>query len=216
MSAASLIAIVLYVLITIVVLGHMTFAEVATHSDYALSAAAQTFMGTSGYLIVTAAALLATSSAINATFYGAGRLTYVIAKSGELPKELERSIRGQPLEGMFIFALLALYLVNFLPLNANRHHGQRRLPADLPGRQPGERAPGPKDREPGVDLRRRHAGLRQSLWRRLCWQVWKVPATRDHLWILVAMIVGSLALEVIYRTATKRGIHLGRKPGPDG
>jgi len=47
----------------------------------------------------------------------------------------------------------------------------------------------------------------------LCWQVWKVPETRPHLWILVAMIALSLGLEVAYRAATKRQIHLGRGPG---
>ncbi len=206
-----LIAIVLYVLITIVVLGHMTFAEVAAHSDYALSAAAQTFMGTSGYLIVTVAALLATSSAINATFYGAGRLTYVIAKSGELPKELERSIRGQPLEGMFIFALLALYLVNFLPLNAIATMGSAGfLLIFLAVNLANVRLARKTESQAWISI----AGMLACAiaLAALCWQVWKVPATRDHLWILVAMIIGSLVLEAVYRAATKRGIHLGRKP----
>ena len=62
--------------------------------------------------------LLATSSAINATFYGTGRLTYIIAEDGELPTELERSIRGQHLEGTLITAALALVVANFVPLEA--------------------------------------------------------------------------------------------------
>ena len=48
-------------------------------------------MGRAGYIAIAIAALMATSSAINATFYSTGRLTYIVAKTGELPKELERS-----------------------------------------------------------------------------------------------------------------------------
>ncbi|MEM7144131.1 MAG: APC family permease [Verrucomicrobiota bacterium] len=113
-----LMVIVFYVLISGVVVGHLDFAEVAAHSDYSLSTTADQFMGRAGSVMIIVAALLATSSAINATFYGSGRLTYVIAKSGELPEELERSIRGQPLEGMIIFAVLTLVMANFIPLAA--------------------------------------------------------------------------------------------------
>jgi amino acid transporter len=102
-----------YVLIGLVVVGHMGFDEVAKVSDYVLSVTAKSFMGTFGFNMIVVAALLATSSAINATFYGSGRLTYNIAKTGELPKELERDIRGQPLEGMIIFAVLTLIMANF-------------------------------------------------------------------------------------------------------
>ena len=199
----------LYVLIAVVVLGHMDFAEVAAHSDYALSAAARNVMGTSGFLIVTAAALLATSSAINATFYGSGRLTYVIAKSGELPAELERRIRGEPLEGMIIFAVLSLFLVNFLPLAAIATMGSAGfllvfLAVNLANLRLAE--------ETGSRAWISAAGALACgvAVTALCWQVWKLPATRPHLWILVGMIAAALALELAYRAVTKRQIHLGR------
>ncbi|MEE8139414.1 MAG: APC family permease [Alphaproteobacteria bacterium] len=205
------IAMVLYVLITLVVLGHMDFAEVAEHSDYALSAAARNFMGTAGYIIVSIAALLATSSAINATFYGSGRLTYVIAKSGELPAELERSIRGQHLEGMVIFAALALVLVNFLPLTAIATMGSAGflvvfLGVNLANLRLAQ------ETESRVWISGTGALACAIALTALCWQIWKVPETRPHLWILVAMIALSLGLEVAYRAATKRQIHLGRGP----
>jgi amino acid transporter len=75
-------------------------------------------MGKSGLIIISVAALLATSSAINATYYGSGRLTYTIANSGELPKILEKSIHNQPVYGMIIFAILALFVANLIPLGA--------------------------------------------------------------------------------------------------
>jgi hypothetical protein len=40
------------------------------------------------------------------------------AHQGELPKELERSLRDQHLEGTLIAAALALLVANFVPLEA--------------------------------------------------------------------------------------------------
>jgi hypothetical protein len=57
------------VLIATVVVGHLSFSEVAKASDNALSAAARASMGRVGYIAIGVAALLATSSAINATFF---------------------------------------------------------------------------------------------------------------------------------------------------
>ncbi|MFK5855346.1 MAG: APC family permease, partial [Bacteroidota bacterium] len=113
-----LIAIILYVLIVIVVVGHLSFTEIAKNSEHVLSEAAIQFMGKPGLIIISVAALLATSSAINATYYGSGRLTYSIAKSGELPAILEKSVRNQPVYGMIIFAVLSLFVANFIPLSA--------------------------------------------------------------------------------------------------
>jgi hypothetical protein len=42
----------------------------------------------------------------------------------------------------------------------------------------------------------------------LCIEVGENPATRNHLWILVGMLVVSLGIEVIYRGITGRRIRL--------
>lgn len=110
--------IIIYVLIAIVSVGHLDFSAIAAHSDATLSLAANAFMGPTGGIMIAIAAMLATSSAINATFYGSGRLTFLIAKTGQLPSELERDFHGQPLEGMILFAGLTLIVANFVPLSA--------------------------------------------------------------------------------------------------
>lgn len=112
------ITIVIYVLITAVCVGHLDFSTIAAEPDATLSLAANAFMGPWGGIMIAIAAMLATSSAINATFYGSGRLTFLIAKTGELPSELERDFHGQPLEGMILFALFTLIVGNFVPLEA--------------------------------------------------------------------------------------------------
>ncbi len=199
-----LIAIVLYILIAVVVLGHLDFKQIADHSDNALSVAAHSFMGPAG-IIVTIAALLATSSAINATFYGAGRLTYTIAKSGELPKELERNIRGQPLEGMFIFAIIALILVNFLPLNAIATMGSAGfLLIFFAVNFANVRRAKETESHAWISMLGMAACAIALI--ALCWQVWRVDATRPHLWILAGMIAAAFTIELIYRAAAGRKI----------
>ena len=150
---------------------------------------------------------MATTSAINATFYSTGRLAYIIAKSGELPTELERPFRGQHLEGTLITAVLALVIANFVPLEAIATMGSAgflllfmavnvanvRLARDT-----GSRAwiSGLAALSTGIALVM------------LCVEVGENPATRNHLWILVGMLVVSFGIEVAYRGITGRRMRL--------
>ena len=203
-----LMVIVIYLLILIVVVGHQSFAQVAAVSDYALSGAAESFLGRSGHVMIAIAAMLATISAINATYYSSGRLTYVIARSGELPVELERSIRGQPAEGMIVFAVLALLLANFVPLGAIATMGSVgfllifmavNIANVRLARQTGSQA----------WISGLGAASCATATLVLCVQVFLDPATRSQLWVLLAMVALSLAIEVAYRRCTGRSVRLG-------
>jgi len=205
-----LIVIAIYVLIAMAVVGHMSFAEVAAASDHALSVAAQDFMGRPGYIAIAIAALLATSSAINATFYSTGRLAYIIARSGELPAELERSIRGQHLEGTLITAALGIAIANLVPLEAIATMGSAGfLLLFTAVNVAGVRL----SRETGAHawisgLAALSTGLALIV---LCVQVDENPATRRHLWILLGMIVVSFGIEITYRHLTGRQLSLIQK-----
>ncbi len=109
---------VLYVAVSLVTVGNLSQTKIAGAQDYALAAAARPFLGQAGFVLIAVAALLSTASAINATLYGAGRLSYVIARDGELPGELERKIWRSPLEGLFITSGLTLIVANFLDLTS--------------------------------------------------------------------------------------------------
>ena len=198
--------IVIYVLIVMVVIGHLSFAEVAADSDRALSAAAQQFMGRGGLIAIAVAALLATSSAINATFYSTGRLTYIIAKSGELPREMEGSFRGQHLQGTLITAALALVVANFVPLEAIATMGSAGfllifMAVNIANLRLARET---QSRAWLSGLAAFATGFALVV---LCVEVDENPATRNHLWILVGMIAGSLALETVYRLLTSRKLH---------
>ena len=109
--------IVLYILIAIVAVGSLSVDAIVKANEYALAAAAKPFMGQFGFTLISIAALLSTASAINATLYGTSRLTYIIAKSGELPKTLEKKVWSQPAEGLLITSALALLMANFFDLS---------------------------------------------------------------------------------------------------
>ncbi len=209
-----LIVIVIYVLIVIVVVGHLSFAGVAKDSDTALSMAAQDVLGRTGFIAIAVAALMATSSAINATFYSTGRLAYIIAKTGELPAELERSFRGQHLEGTLITAALALLVANFVPLEAIATMGSAGfLLLFMAVNVANVRLA----RETGSRLWLSGlAALSTAIALIvLCVEVDENPATRNHLWILFGMIVVSLAIEIVYRGVTGRQMRLNENSAGD-
>ena len=205
-----LIVIAIYALIVVVVVGHLDFAAIHRFSDHVLSVAAEDSMGRAGYIAIVLAALMATSSAINATFYGTGRLAYFIARTGELPKTLERTIRGQHLEGTLVTAFLALIIANLVPLEAIATMGSAgflllfmavNIANVRLARDTGSRA----------WISALAALSTAAALIVLAIEVGENPATRNHLWILLGMILISFAIEVAYRYATGRTIHLVRK-----
>ena len=110
--------ILLYVLIAAVTVGNLPVDRIVQAKDYALAEAARPFLGPFGYLLITVAALLSTMSAINATLYGATRLSYAIAKDGELPEILERKIWNRPAEGLLITTGATLVVANLFDLSS--------------------------------------------------------------------------------------------------
>jgi amino acid transporter len=208
----------LYVGIAMVVVGHMSFGEVAKHSDDALAVAAQDFLGRPGSLAIAIAAMMATTSAINATFFSTGRLAYIVAKSGELPRELERSIRGQHFEGTLATAGLGIVIANWVPLEAIATMGSAGFLLLFTAVNVANVR---LSRETGGHawisvLAALSTGVALIV---LCVEVDENPATRNHLWILLGMIAVSVAIEWVYRRLSGRGpIRLRRATAlrPDG
>ncbi|MEJ2507466.1 MAG: APC family permease, partial [Ignavibacteriaceae bacterium] len=84
--------IILYILVAMVTVGNLPVNKIVEAKDYALAIAARPFLGQFGFILISIAALLSTTSAINATLYGSARLSYIIAKDGELPRFLEDNV----------------------------------------------------------------------------------------------------------------------------
>jgi amino acid transporter len=116
--AAVVFVIVLYVLVSLVTVGNLSQDRIVKARDYALAVAAEPFLGQAGFVLIGVAAMLSTASAINATLYGAARISYIIAKEGELPQELERKVWHRPLVGLIITTAAALALANSVNLSS--------------------------------------------------------------------------------------------------
>ncbi len=110
--------VVLYVLVAVVTVGNLSVDKIVAAQDYALAAAAKPFLGQFGFTLIAIAAMLSTASAINATLYGSMRVSYIIAKEGELPEELERKVWGHPLEGLLISTVATLIVTNIFDLSS--------------------------------------------------------------------------------------------------
>lgn len=111
------IVVVLYLAISVVVVGSLSPQEIAKAADFALAEAASASLGQVGFVLVGLSAVLATFSAINATLYGSARLSYTLASEGELPDLLEKSTWNEPL-GLHITAFVGLVIAVGLPLDA--------------------------------------------------------------------------------------------------
>ncbi len=102
--------ITVYVLIAITASGTLTPEQVAKARDYALAIVVQPRLGEAGFLLIVAAALASTGSAINATLYGTARMSYVVAKYGQAPRILGKRVWRGAYEGLLIIAFLSLLL----------------------------------------------------------------------------------------------------------
>ncbi len=103
-----LVVIFIYCLVALVAVANLEPQEVLEARDYVLAKAAEPFLGEAGFVIISVAALVSTASAINATLYGTARISYLVAKYGELPQIFARRIWKGAYEGLIILALLTL------------------------------------------------------------------------------------------------------------
>lgn len=109
---ASVIAvIVIYLLVSVTVTGNLTNAEIAAARDYALAEAAKPFLGETGFRLIAIAALFSTASAINATLFGSANVCYMIARDGELPRDLSRTEWKDATGGLLLTAGLVVLVM---------------------------------------------------------------------------------------------------------
>jgi amino acid transporter len=99
---------VIYVVLAVVGIGNLTLAQLISAEEYALAAAARPVLGQAGVVLVGLAALLATSSAINATSFGAARMMAEMASEERLPRAFSfRSALDVPWVAVIVLGLLA-------------------------------------------------------------------------------------------------------------
>ncbi len=109
--SAIFVAVLIYVVISIGAILAIPFDEIIQNKEYALASGAGDVLGHWGTELVILGALLATSSAISGTLFGASRLMGVIAKDGYLPEALSRRRNHIPVNAIICMATMAYLLV---------------------------------------------------------------------------------------------------------
>ena len=110
--------IVIYIAVSVAVVGNLDVGSMVKARDYALAEAARPFLGEFGFRLIAVAALFSTASAINATLYGAANVSFMIAKDGELPRAFSVLTRRNATGGLFISAALVIAFIIFFDLSA--------------------------------------------------------------------------------------------------
>ena len=109
--SAIFLAIIIYVVISLGAILAIPFEEIIQNKEYALAAGANDILGHWGTDLVILGALLATSSAISGTVFGASRQMAVIAKDGYFPKFLSKKVNHIPVYAVLTMSTLAFILV---------------------------------------------------------------------------------------------------------
>ena len=107
-----------YVLISLGVFGTLTVAEVVGYGETAIAEAARPALGEAGFVMMAIAALLATSSSVNATLYASGGLTTMLAEARQFPPIFGRESRLGRHAGLLITAFFVLLIANLVDLSA--------------------------------------------------------------------------------------------------
>jgi len=103
--------ILIYVVISLGAILAIPFEDIIKNKEYALATGAGNILGHWGTDLVIIGALLATSSAISGTLFGASRLMGVIAKDGYFPAFLAKKTNHIPVNAIISMAVLAFLLV---------------------------------------------------------------------------------------------------------
>ncbi len=109
--SALFLAVLIYFVISLGAILAIPFDDIIQNQEYALAAGAGNVLGHWGTDLVILGALLATSSAISGTVFGASRQMAVIANDGYFPAFIGKRINNIPVFAIISMATLAFLLV---------------------------------------------------------------------------------------------------------
>ncbi len=109
--SAVFLAVLIYVVIALGAILTIPFADIIRDKEYALAAGAGNILGNWGTDLVIIGALLATSSAVSGTVFGASRQMAVIAEDGYMPDVLSHRHRSIPVKAILAMACFAVILI---------------------------------------------------------------------------------------------------------
>jgi amino acid transporter len=112
-----IIAMAVYVMVTVSVLANLSISQILEAKEYVLAKAAKPVVGSAGFVIMGIAALFSTSSAINATIYGPVYMLQETARAKQLPLIFTKSLFGHHSgTALMITGIVILLISNLLTL----------------------------------------------------------------------------------------------------
>jgi hypothetical protein len=157
--------------------------------------------------LIAIAAMLSTASAINATVYGAARLSYVIAKDGELPSAMERKVWGKPIDGLLITSGVTLFIANLADLSSMSTMGSAGFLLIFAAVNGANVLLANETQSKGW-LSLIGIGLCLSALVSLLWQTAK--SSPGQLGILFVMVGAAFFIEITFRLTTRRTINISK------
>jgi len=111
MYSSIVIVTLIYIVLAYVAITALSVDQLVAAKEYALAAAAQPVLGEAGTILVGLAAILATSSAVNSTLFGASRMMAEMGRDGVMPRGFStRTGRGVPKNALITMTAVGLVL----------------------------------------------------------------------------------------------------------
>lgn len=107
-----------YIIISSLVVALIPQQTIIADAGHVLADAGGVAAGRVGFVVVAVAALLATSSAVNATLFASSNVGYDEARSGQISHLLTKTVGRSGTIALLTSALIVIVLILFFPLNA--------------------------------------------------------------------------------------------------
>jgi amino acid transporter len=108
----------IYFLLSLLAVGVLSYKQIVSAKEYALAEVAKPILGNWGRVLISFAALLATSSAINSTLFGASRMAAEMGEQRIMPAFFsKRNRKGVPAYSLTALTLFALFFTSLSGLS---------------------------------------------------------------------------------------------------
>ena len=112
------IVLAIYLLVSTLTVLVLSVAQIEADSGHVLATVATAVAGRPGFIVVSAAAILSSASAVNATIFAASSIASDVAKEGQLPRRLTATIGRDVPAAMLASVVIVIALVLFFPLDS--------------------------------------------------------------------------------------------------
>lgn len=108
----------IYLAVSTLVVTLLPLAAIEADAGHVLANAGEAIAGRVGFVVIGCAAILATSSAVNATMFAASSVGLDVAQHRQLPAAMAREVRRDVPVSLLVSAAIIVLLVLFFPLSA--------------------------------------------------------------------------------------------------